>query len=107
MKKILLTCSIISSVIVTISCSPKIAKTTSTEASTSTTIASNYTAQELQEGKILMEANCARCHKLKAPENYTVESWNKILKRMIPKSKATDEENAKISAYILSLAKTS
>jgi len=106
MKKYILAVSIIGAVIISISCSPKLAKTTTTETPTNTT-ASNFTAQELEEGKVLMEAKCARCHKLKAPENYTAASWDKILKRMLPKSKTTDEENVKISAYILSLAKTS
>jgi len=105
MKKYIIALSILAAVITVVSCSPKLAKTTSSETPTTPTTA--FTAQELEHGKILMEGNCARCHKLKAPENYTAESWTKILKRMIPKSKATDEENAKISAYIMSMAKTS
>lgn len=106
MKKNIIALSILAAVITVVSCSPKIAKTTSTD-TPATATTSKFTAQELEDGKILMEGNCARCHKLKAPENYTAESWTKILKRMIPKSKATDEENAKISAYIMSMAKTS
>lgn len=54
----------------------------------------------LAEGKSLYENNCAKCHKLHNPSNYTAEQWSPILERMKKKAKIDDATTAKIYAYV-------
>lgn len=55
---------------------------------------------ELAEGKTLFVNNCAKCHNLKNPNNYTTEEWKPILLRMQKKAKISDEEREKIQNYV-------
>lgn len=52
------------------------------------------------EGKMLYEAKCQKCHKLKNVDKYSGEQWNKILPNMAAKAKLEGEETAKIDVYI-------
>lgn len=61
----------------------------------------NNSAEFLESGKELFTANCARCHKLTPPETRTADNWHKVLDKMIPKTKTTAEEGAKIRAYVI------
>ena len=64
-----------------------------------TTNAAVLTA-EVAEGKTSYENNCAKCHKLFAPEDYSKEDWMPILKRMAKKAHLDDVETGKIYAYL-------
>ncbi len=55
---------------------------------------------ELAEGKSLFVNNCAKCHNLKNPNNYTKEEWTPILLRMQKKAKITDAEREAIYNYV-------
>ena len=55
---------------------------------------------ELAEGKDLFVNNCAKCHSLKNPNNYTAEEWRPILLRMQKKAKISDPEREKIYNYV-------
>jgi len=55
----------------------------------------------LAEGKGLYENNCAKCHKLYDPADYTAEKWTGILKWMQPKAKITDEQRTSIYNYLV------
>lgn len=54
----------------------------------------------LAEGKMLYENNCGKCHKLFEPSAYNKERWVKILNWMAPKAKITEEQKAKVFAYV-------
>lgn len=55
---------------------------------------------EVAEGKNLYENNCAKCHKLFAPDDYSKEDWMPILTRMAKKAHLEDVETGKIYAYL-------
>jgi len=55
---------------------------------------------ELAEGKSMYENNCAKCHNLKNPNEYTAEEWQPIMIRMQKKAKITDVEREKIYKYV-------
>lgn len=56
----------------------------------------------LAQGKTSFENNCARCHKLYAPNDFTKADWVPILTRMQIKAKLDDATMATISDYISS-----
>lgn len=68
-------------------------------------ILAKYNQEQIAEGKTLFANNCAKCHKLKAPEGHNTEEWNSILKRMIPKAKLNDRDGQLVRAYIIVNAK--
>lgn len=53
------------------SCAPKPTTVSGTKTNTS---------EKLVQGKIIYDNNCASCHKLPAPENFTDEKWAAVLK---------------------------
>ena len=55
------------------------------------------------EGLKLYEANCAKCHKLFDPSDYSAEAWKPIMVKMQIKAKISDAETAKIYAYLTAL----
>ena len=71
------------------------------------TIKKNFTAAQMEEGRILWQDRCDNCHKLFKPESYTVNRFDKVLPRMTKRSKMTEEEAAKVRAYLLVNAKRS
>jgi cytochrome c5 len=54
----------------------------------------------LAEGKDLYENNCAKCHDLFKPKDYSKESWAPILVEMQGKARLSDMQMASISNYI-------
>ena len=64
------------------------------------------TMDRLTEGSKVYAQNCAKCHSLKDPANYTMERWDPILKRMFPKAKVTDEAQQNlIRDYVMAKSK--
>lgn len=53
-------------------------------------------------GKTSYENNCARCHKLYAPTDFSKADWAPILTRMQMKAKLDDATMVTISDYISS-----
>ncbi len=66
----------------------------------------HYSAAELEEGKTIWQSSCDRCHKLYKPESYTKTQWEKILPRMVKRSKLDMEQGGKVRGYLMSLAKS-
>lgn len=56
---------------------------------------------ELAEGKNLYENNCAKCHKLYNPKDFTLVEWTPILISMQKKANISDAEREKIFNYII------
>jgi cytochrome c2 len=55
---------------------------------------------ELAEGKELFVNNCAKCHSLKNPNNYTPQEWRPILERMAKRAHLSDAEKEKVYNYV-------
>ncbi len=104
-KLFITTLSIALSVGVFSACSSSKKAATGT-AKTEGIIERTYTTAELEEGKMLWESNCDRCHKLYLPESRTKEKWDRILPRMVKRSKLDSEQGGKVRGYIMSLAKS-
>ena len=51
-------------------------------------------------GNATYTAKCARCHGLKAVENYTADSWTNILNRMAPKARLDSIEKINVLGYV-------
>jgi cytochrome c5 len=58
------------------------------------------TKETLAEGLSLYEYNCAKCHKLYAPKDFSAEEWKPIVARMQRKAKLNDLEGQKILAFL-------
>ncbi|MEI7508328.1 MAG: cytochrome c [Flavobacterium sp.] len=56
----------------------------------------------LEEGKSLYESNCAKCHKLYEPIEFSKEDWKPIVRRMQKKAHLSDEQGTSIYNYIAS-----
>lgn len=56
----------------------------------------------LAEGKTLYESNCAKCHKLYAPSDFSKEEWRPIVTQMQKKARLSDEQGNSIYNYIIS-----
>lgn len=97
--------SVLISVTVLSACSSSKKTASGTAKKTEETATRNYTAAELEEGKMLWEKHCDRCHKLYLPQNYTVKKWENILPRMFKRSKLEGDNAGKVRGYIMSLAK--
>lgn len=60
---------------------------------------------ELAAGKTLYENNCAKCHKLFEPTDFSQKDWQPILVRMQKKAHLDDTQMAGINNYIYSQLK--
>lgn len=93
-----------------ISCGTKSAVSKRTETNSKTEVAvapekavkNVVITQALAKGKESYENNCAKCHKLFEPKEYSKENWAPILVEMQMKAKLDDVEMASISNYIYS-----
>ncbi len=106
MKKIIVISGIVGLIGLASACTPKKpAATTATAALTKEHALQQYSAAQIAEGEALFNAKCGTCHKLHQPKQFGDERWNKIMNRMLPKAKATDEEGKLIRAYAVANAK--
>lgn len=88
-------------------CTPKKTTTanTMTDAEKVAEVKKNFTPQQLEEGKMVFETSCNKCHKLKGPETRSVAKWERVLPRMSSKAKLSDDDAAKVRAYVLANTK--
>jgi cytochrome c5 len=105
MKKIFLVILAFSIMVTLVHCTPKAARTTES-IPTPEQIAAQFTIAQLDEGKMLMQSSCNKCHKLFDPITRTPEKWDRVLRRMIPRAKLSEEEGTLVRAYILANAKS-
>ncbi len=62
------------------------------------------TLATLQQGKMLYENNCSKCHGLKSPTAYNEEQWGKHVKRMAPKAKIDKPTEDLILQYVVTMS---
>lgn len=87
-------------VILLYSCSPKIAPIVAEKS----TVPFNMVALNPNQfqGKTLFEANCAKCHRLYAPNEFSKEAWKPILKRMQANTDLNDAQTEQVFDYLTS-----
>ena len=56
--------------------------------------------ESLAEGKTLFENNCAKCHSLYNPKDFSSEQWKPIMIRMQKEARLDDVQIGNISNYI-------
>ncbi|OYU79405.1 MAG: cytochrome C [Flavobacterium sp. BFFFF1] len=57
------------------------------------------------KGQSLYENNCAKCHKLFAPADFSQQDWRPILARMQKKARLDDADMGLITNYIFDIQK--
>lgn len=67
---------------------------------TAQNVSKNADIAMLKQGKELYMNKCGTCHVLFSPNKYNKTNWTKWVDRMAPKAKITEEERAKILAYV-------
>ncbi|HEX9981151.1 MAG TPA: cytochrome c [Flavobacterium sp.] len=107
-SKLILAAAIISAFIY--SCSPKMtaggsSKVAETKPEDQLVVHSIEETEKIFEGAELFKNNCATCHKLYAPKDYTREQWQPIVKRMQRKARLDDVQGDNIYAFLASQAK--
>jgi cytochrome c5 len=105
MKRLYTICFLLSTITLVQCTSKKAASNEMSEAEKVTDVKKNFTPAQMDEGKVLWQNSCGKCHKLPQPESYTVSKFDRVLPRMIKKAKLTDEQGAKVRAYLIANAK--
>jgi cytochrome c5 len=97
MKKLI---AILSISLIVFACSHKTTTRTSATIAEMKTSSATVSHEQFMEGKITYEANCARCHALKEPSNYTADEWTKWIDKMAPRAKISEEQKQQIFNYV-------
>jgi cytochrome c5 len=106
MRKLTITSLLASAVLFMVNCSPKASKAIAEmPVESKEQIVAKYNSSQLEQGKTIFTGNCDKCHKLKDPGSRTPEQWNKVLKRMIPKARLSDDDGMLVRAYLIANSK--
>lgn len=60
----------------------------------------------LNQGKDVLNVQCAYCHKVKDPLKYDESGWVKHMNRMVPKAKLTEDQAKYLRVYTLTLIRS-
>lgn len=63
-------------------------------------ISQNTSLEKLQQGRSLYINNCASCHNLHLPSEFTKKEWEPVLNKMQKRAKINDSEKEQIAAYL-------
>lgn len=87
-------------------CGPHIGKiVTSYPIPTKEEAKTEFTAEQLDQGRAIWKSNCDSCHKLHPEDKHTPEGWNKTLRKMIHRAGLTEEEGILVRAYLIAHSK--
>jgi len=90
-------------------CSPKVpAAVAASEPGAAEKVAEvrrDYTEAQMEEGRLVWQSSCKKCHKLFEPDSRSVEKWERVLPRMSRKAKLDETDAGKVRAYLLAHAK--
>lgn len=102
MKKLIVTGVLGAFIFVMANCSPKVAQqVTAGPVPTAAQMQTQFTADQLDQGKMIWQSHCNKCHKLFAPASRTPESWNHILSKMITKARLNKDDATLVRAYLI------
>lgn len=82
------------------SCSPKIAPTPPPPPPAPEPVAAAPAKPNTAEGLYIYERNCAKCHRLYKPTEYSPQEWRPILTKMQKMADISDEDAEKVYAYL-------
>lgn len=108
MNRMRATIILASTILLLASCTAK--KTTSTQSAELSDeqkvaeVKKNFSEQQMEEGMSVYQGNCGKCHALPKAEAITVSKWERVLPRMTKKANLTEDQGAKVRAYVLSHA---
>ncbi|MDZ4821827.1 MAG: hypothetical protein SH856_00020 [Flavobacteriales bacterium] len=85
------------------SCSPKLLVPTQVDADRGQKTFPGLTLSEVNEGKMLYETHCDKCHPLKKPESRTEMEWHTIVPEMAGRAKIDEVTESKILKYVLTM----
>lgn len=63
-------------------------------------VTEEITINPVDEGKMLFQQKCGKCHDLPTVDSYSQEQWSNILPQMGVKAKLTESEYAQVDAYV-------
>ena len=105
MKKILTTVLLSAFVMLMVNCSPKVGEAvTKGPVPTIAEIKLAYSPDELEQGQMIWQRSCDKCHKLYGADSRTPEKWNSILRKMIPMAKLNMHDARLVRAYLIANA---
>ena len=84
--------------LVMVSC--KKSSTVSLYTPTSSDATTTATLEELQQGRELYINNCASCHDLYSPDDYSATQWRGIMSSMGTKTRMTSSETTLVTKYV-------
>lgn len=64
----------------------------------------NVELAELQQGRKLLLAKCAGCHKTPLPHDHASAAWPRYMDEMAPKAKLDAAQRALIEQYLVTMA---
>ncbi len=100
MKKITYGAGILFFALLLVQCkTSKIAYLTKEEAKT------QFSTEQLAQGKVLWEAKCQKCHKLFPTTMYDAKNWKPILDKMVVKAKLEEQDAQLVRAFVIANAK--
>ena len=86
--------------IIIISFSCKKSSTGSLYTPSSADATATATLEELQQGRDLYINNCARCHDLYSPDDYTASQWKNIMPGMAPNTRMNTSQVTLVTKYV-------
>jgi hypothetical protein len=63
-------------------------------------VTSSATLQELQQGRVLYIDNCAACHNLYSPDDYSASQWSQVLSTMAPRAGLSNANTLLVKKYL-------
>jgi mono/diheme cytochrome c family protein len=63
-------------------------------------VTSSATLQELQQGRVLYIDNCAACHNLYSPDDYSASQWPQVLSGMAPRAGLSSANTLLVKKYL-------
>jgi hypothetical protein len=105
MKKIIATLTLSAFVVIMVNCSPKVGKAvTAGPVPSSADVKAQYSTTQLDQGKMIWQDHCNKCHKLFEPGSRSPEKWNSVLKIMIPRARLNMADAQLVRAYLIANA---
>lgn len=65
-----------------------------------TKVPAGVTYDQLVKGRQLYVDNCGQCHGLHKPSEFDEAGWNKVMDKMQPKAKISNDQRSLIMAYL-------
>ncbi len=65
----------------------------------------SITQHDLEMGRSIFTTRCSKCHKAQAVKSRSEREWVKVIIKMAPKAKLTEEEKIKLTQYVFAARK--